>query len=90
MKRKMTNEITDRLGNEVKVGDIVLYWHRRERFTRPDLGEVVNIPTNRIFEVEYTNSYGEKVSCLRSRSGITRFTKGEALLWKLEGATYND
>ena len=81
----------DRLGNVVKIGDCVRYWHKVNGRPVPEVGEVIDIfnvstmETVAIDRKEYNNT---NVS-YRFKSGITKLSKGEAMLWKMEQYSFN-
>ena len=76
--------MTDRLGNIIKRGDAIKYWHKINGRSVPEIGEVINI--NTAFQEVSINrkEYNGTDISIRRASGITKISKGEAVIWKLE------
>jgi hypothetical protein len=78
------NKITDRLGQIVKNGDAVRYWHKVNGRSTPEIGEVVGfLYSSGEIRIERKNYNDTNISFRRS-SGITKLSKAEAVLWKME------
>lgn len=78
----------DRLGHIVRKGDCVRYWHRINGVPVPEIGEVVTItkgwnPKKDQVEIE-RKFYNDTNLSTRTSSGITKISKAEGVLWKLE------
>lgn len=84
--------MNDRFKKKINIGDWVVYWHKREGFSRPDIAEVVEITkvpyTSRSFaKIRYTSPHKQICYCDRNASGITLLTNEEAMLKILEKVT---
>jgi hypothetical protein len=81
--------MVDRLGKIIRNGDCVRYWHKVNGVPTPEIGEVVSVPKAsvpkryQIVEIERKFYNGTNLST-RASSGITKISKAEGVLWKLE------
>jgi hypothetical protein len=81
------NKMVDRLGQILHNGDAVRYWHKVNGKSTPEIGEVVGFfnSSDEIW-IERKNYNDTNISYRRS-SGITKLSKAEAVLWKMEQFT---
>jgi hypothetical protein len=76
--------MVDSIGKVVIVGDYVRYWHNRNFSStiKSDVGQIVYFD-GEFARIKYMDDANDK-SCLRSKSGITKLSKEEAMLYVFE------
>lgn len=85
--------MVDRLGYIVRKGNCVKYWHRVNGISVPEIGEVVCIikhwtsNSNKDTVKIERKFYNNNSFSFRTSTGITRMSKSEAVLWKMEQFT---
>ena len=81
------NKMVDRLGQILHNGDAVRYWHKVNGKSIPEIGEVVGFSTHfgSLSEIWIERRYYNDTNIsYRKSSGITKISKAEAVLWKME------
>jgi hypothetical protein len=77
----------DSAGKNLKIGDYVRFMHNRNaEGERTDIGEIVSM-TDGFAKVKYQNPFGKDMNCFRSKSGLSRLSDGEAMLYVFEKTT---
>jgi hypothetical protein len=80
--------MVDRLGNIVRKGDCVRYWHKVNGKSIPEIGEITEVINNghpMYCEAKIERKrYNDTNFSYRKAGGITKITKAEAVLWKME------
>lgn len=79
----------DKNDSIINEGDCVKYWHRADGRPILEIGEVVEIRSIRtrpgkVEAVIQRREYNNTSFSYREKSGITKISKEEATLWKLE------
>ena len=77
----------DRCAKNIQIGDYVRFWHNRNGAgERTDIGEVISI-TDGFAKIKFQNQFNSELHCFRSKSGLTKLTDSEAMLYIFEKNT---
>jgi hypothetical protein len=78
----------DKFNKVVIVGDYIKYWHCRYGYPYPAIGQITYIDKHKasatIHYVPQNKMLEFKDTCERVKSGITKMTPEEVMLWNLE------
>lgn len=86
--------MTDKLGQVVRKGDCVRYWHKVNGNSIPEIGEIIGFVKYGLTQydeamIERKNYNNTNVS-YRKSSGLTKISKAEAVLWKMEQFAFEE